>query len=227
MIYALHGFLGLPEDWNILEHPHRAIDLYKTHRQDLGGWAREFNRTVQEPHPILIGYSLGGRLAMHALLDTPGKWKAAVLISAHPGMPSETERQARILHDQKWAGRFAAEPWDELLAAWNGQESLKYSAALVCKESAFRRNNLHNCLTIWSLGRQEPLKEQLEALNIPILWIAGEQDRSHAAIANGISPAHPLSKVQITPGCGHRVPWDNPRLFNQILHTFLKELPHA
>src|SRR6476661_7376674 len=99
MIHALHGFLGLPRDWDLFEsavqdHRGRPVRLVKHNLweelaalddKSLRSWAREFNSNIEGKN-ILVGYSMGGRLAMHALIDDHTKWSGAVFISAHPGL---------------------------------------------------------------------------------------------------------------------------------------------
>src|SRR5258708_3665465 len=98
MIYALHGVLGLASDWDFLksrmhEHDFEAEDLWKSFSgTDLKTWAEQksqalIHQTSQGSGPrILLGYSLGGRLAMHLLLAQPKLWDAAIFISANPGL---------------------------------------------------------------------------------------------------------------------------------------------
>ena len=96
-IYALHGFLGLPSDWaefNGLE----GVSLFDTRlpapSAGLTQWGKAFN-AFAEPGSLLLGYSLGGRLALHALCDNPGRWQGAILISAHPGLRCSKEKETR------------------------------------------------------------------------------------------------------------------------------------
>ena len=107
MNYALHGNVGLPEDVNGLLRAAGGLSasphLWRTladHRQaaSLCGFAEFLNEIAAPDVPgprVLIGYSLGGRLALHALTQQPQLWDAAVLISPHPGLRSHGERAAR------------------------------------------------------------------------------------------------------------------------------------
>src|SRR5205085_956212 len=64
---------------------------------------------------------LGGRLALHALLEKHSPWKKAVIISANPGLKSPEERNSRLQADQKWAEKFKNDPWEQVLTQWNDQ----------------------------------------------------------------------------------------------------------
>src|SRR5690606_6539540 len=92
---------------------------------------------------ILVGYSLGGRIALHALRDSPDLWQAAVIISAHPGLVLEEDRVVRKKADQEWAKRFMHEDWDLLMKSWNSQPVFKNgSQPLLRHERDFDRKKL-------------------------------------------------------------------------------------
>ncbi|HEY6136357.1 MAG TPA: alpha/beta fold hydrolase [Thermoanaerobaculia bacterium] len=95
MITALHGFLGLPRDWDFLRE---------------AGF--EVMTKLQPRGDVLLGYSRGGRLALQALLDG-AKYRAAVLISTRVS-PAAESREA-------WAQRFEHDDWDTLMRDWNAQ----------------------------------------------------------------------------------------------------------
>src|SRR5262245_2595776 len=108
LLYALHGFLGSHEDWSFLSPSHQhliPIDLilspFMPVEQDLNHVSHMFNAHISQSHPqnILLGYSLGARIAMHALIQAPHLWRAAILVSGHPGLDSEKEREAKWLED--------------------------------------------------------------------------------------------------------------------------------
>ena len=229
-ITALHGFLGLPADWSHL--PPDKFRLYHIHAPNieipfpptnLWKWANAFNQSTAKVGPrILMGYSLGARLAMHAILDTsPSPWDAAVIISAHPGLISNMEKKKRLTKTEEWATRFENEPWDTLIEGWNSQEVFsKIDAFFSRKESDYQREQLAGLLRHWSLGHQDNLRPSLEKLSIPILWIAGEKDQTYSEIASSMHFSHPSSRVWIAPNSGHRVPWEQPIAFQQQLNAF-------
>lgn len=115
-MWALPGFLGRENDWDFLKLPLTPVSI--TAKSSFLTWAQEFNQQVSGSDNILIGYSMGARLALHALLDQPKKWQAAILLSCHPGLK---EPQDRLEQDKKWARRFETEPWESLMAEWNAQ----------------------------------------------------------------------------------------------------------
>ena len=104
MIHLLHGAVGHPSDWGdfipLLE-PHAAVapDLYGDEIASFDEIGKAINGAGQTGD-VLIGYSMGGRLALHALIDSTAPWSKAVIIGADPGSGLDVERVAR---DTAWA----------------------------------------------------------------------------------------------------------------------------
>lgn len=153
---------------------------------------------------------MGGRLALHALLENPHPWRAAVIVSAHPGLESAPEREARRAADATWATKALAGNWQEFLTAWNAQPVLggairdpQASGGLV-----IRRREIARSFVDWSLGAQQPLWERLHEITIPVLWVAGENDAKFLDLAKRATALIPNSRFAVASGSGHRVPWE-------------------
>jgi 2-succinyl-6-hydroxy-2,4-cyclohexadiene-1-carboxylate synthase len=209
-LWGLHGFLGRENDWQHCPEVH-PIDLWKEPQLPLKKWAKEFNCRHSG---LIAGYSLGGRLALHALLDNPKQWKRAWIISAHPGLPSD-QKEARRAHDSRWAERFLHEEWHSLMVAWDSQPLL--GNHIERSASDYDRQALASALQIWSLGEQEELHEQIAALPMPIVWIVGEHDDKFRAETAKMHFSHPDSRVVIIPGGKHRL------LDNCEFHNFFNK----
>jgi 2-succinyl-6-hydroxy-2,4-cyclohexadiene-1-carboxylate synthase len=218
-IYALHGFLGRPHDWEHVLPQANAVNLFEE-IAPFWQWAESFNISITNPG-VLIGYSLGGRLALHALLNQPNLWKAAIIISAHPGLETEAEKKLRFQQDHLWAERFTKDSWDLLMHDWNAQAVFRGDNLTVRKERDFDRLKLASALRVWSLANQENLMSQLSQLDIPIFWIAGSLDSKYSALYDSISLKHPDSKKWIAPNASHRVPWQQPKQFYSQIFDFL------
>ncbi len=171
---------------------------------------------------VLVGYSMGARLALHALLDG-GPWDAAVLVAPHPGLESELERVARRESDAEWAGRALTGDWREFLALWNAQPVLADSGRLP-SVSELRRREVARSFMDWSLGAQEPLWERLGEIQCPVLWCAGERDVKFRALAERALPLLPRGELWVAPASGHRVPWDAPEAFAAKVGEFLERV---
>lgn len=224
MIWALHGAFGDAEDWDNLAEslgPDRfvAVDLWsEEHNLPLHDWAREFNRHVAEVDqaPVLLGYSMGARLGLHALISNPRLWTGAILVSPHPGLSDRNARLARRELDRQWIRRFDELQWSDFWREWTRQPVLTTNdqRPLPPVRQARRRS-----VDLWSLSRQDDLRKQLTDIECPVLWVTGERDEKFTAIGATTAPLIPMGRQVIVPGAGHRVPWDAPGEFVELIEN--------
>lgn len=196
-ITAVHGFLGLPADWMFLTE-HFDVEM-----PEIG--------SIPPRGDILLGYSMGGRLALHALLNG-ATYRQAVIVSSGLGVEGEA-RPARLASDEQWARVFESAPWDEAILGWNAQPVLRGSAALPRREHDFDRRELARQLREWSPAVLPPIASRLSEIRIPVLWVAGERDQKYVDEGRRAVSLLPKAELWICPGAGHRVPWDQPELF--------------
>ncbi|HEX7149959.1 MAG TPA: alpha/beta fold hydrolase [Thermoanaerobaculia bacterium] len=209
MIWCLHGFLGLPSDWDLLPFPHRAPNLFT------GGLAELEEAT---PDDILLGYSMGGRLALGELLQR--RFRKAIIISS--GLNLDEKREQRRADDDAWARRFEGdEPWWSLMKDWNTQPVFA-GHEQPRNEGDFDRRRLAQALRDWSPGNLEPLAPRLGEIDIPVLWIAGERDVKYIVEGSRAVSLLPQGELWVCPRAGHRVPWERPEAFLARLRPFLE-----
>lgn len=236
MIWCLHGAVGQAGDWDEFSQtmaakgrPCRAVELWRfleCEGMTLTEWAAAFNAEVQaagEEENFLVGYSMGGRLALHALLDSTELWQKAVIVSAHPGLSREDEKLERMASDAEWAGLALTSDWSQFLRQWDGQKILQGGEAkspdprmkLVNRRRAIARSFME-----WSLGKQANLPERFEEIACPVLWVTGERDKKFTDLAKWAVPA--LSQGQHRQViAGHRLPWEVAEQFQDIVDEFL------
>ncbi|MBC7980180.1 MAG: alpha/beta fold hydrolase [Armatimonadetes bacterium] len=232
--WCLHGAVGAASDWRSLakklaEHgiSTRAVDLWRfleCQSVSMSDFGRQLNaqaegEVARGQRRVLIGYSMGGRLALHALL-AGGSWAAAVIISAHPGIQDLDQASSRRSNDSDWACMALTIPWSEFLMKWNAQAILggQIRDAREEKKLLQRRREIARSFVDWSLGVQSPLWERLGEITIPTLWIAGENDPKFVDLAEAAVALSASSSLAIAPDSAHRVPWENETwLANRIL----------
>jgi len=200
VITCLHGTLGNPSDWDFLRDAGFAIE---TPPLD----------AIPEHGDILLGYSLGGRLALQALL-AGANYKRAILVSTGLGIESEVARAARRASDEAWAKRFESEDFESVLADWNAQTVLAGPVL-----SRTRDDYDPRALREWSSGALPPAAARLHQLTIPTLWIAGARDTKYVAEAKKAAALAPNARVVIVENAGHRVPWEQPAEFMATLRA--------
>jgi 2-succinyl-6-hydroxy-2,4-cyclohexadiene-1-carboxylate synthase len=238
--WCLHGAVGMAADWRgfaknlaVAAIGTRAVDLWRfldccplplrdfgpaLHADTGGESARGRGR-------VLLGYSLGGRLALHALLENPHPWQAAVIISAHPGLEDPADRATRRAADAEWATQALTGDWQKFLTAWDAQPVLSGAAQREPQVSgglSMRRREIARSFVDWSLGAQDPLWPRLAEISVPVLWIAGENDAKFIALGRRAVSLMPNARLVIAPDCGHRVPWQAPEWFADQVAQFLK-----
>ena len=223
--WCLHGAVGTASDWRSLGKglaelgaSTRAVDLWRflqcesVSMPDFGkrlnaDAAGEVSRGQKR---VLLGYSMGGRLALHALLEK-GPWDAAVIISANPGLRDPAEISSRHASDTVLATQALTLPWDTFLEKWNSQPLLGgvMRDEREDKKLIQRRREIARSFVDWSVANQEPLWDRLPEIEIPVLWIAGESDTKYRAIAEEAVSILPNATLAIAPSAGHRVPWES------------------
>lgn len=233
-IVAIPGFLGQPKDWNALKkifrdkYPHiefEALDLFSAKHPktegSLEGWAKIFNEAQKSKHlerNILVGYSLGGRLALHAVYDRPGMWDDVLLVSTHPGLENDEDKKARLANDKVWADKFLHMKWKEVIKEWNAQPVFVGTHEPNRTESQFTRSTLAAALTNWSLGNQQFEPELMQQLGGRLHWFVGANDPKFIKLYDELFAKKIISEINVVPDAGHRVLFDNPQgLFAQLV----------
>lgn len=241
-ILCLHGFLGLPTDWDLIQSyfmvsplahqfEWRSVDYMKTPGLDpknsFENWAKNFNQKIKVQFPrgprVLVGYSLGGRLALQALKQEPDLYDRAIFISTNPGLQRDKEKQERIANDEQWAKKFLEYPWETLMREWNAQGVFKDSLSEPQRlEANYQRPLLAEALTAWSLAKQEDFRELIAQQSQKILWVSGEKDIKFASIAMDLKKRSPQIETEILPKASHRVLFDQPSELAQKMISFIE-----
>lgn len=235
--WCLHGAVGAASDWRGFAGSlatrgisTRAVDLWRFLECDSVSMPELGKRLNAEAEGevsrgrrrVLIGYSMGGRLALHALLEG-GPWVAAVIISANPGLRDAAEASERRSTDTVWATQALTLSWPDFIGKWNSQPILGGAIRSERDDGKLiqRRREIARSFVDWSLGNQEPLWEKLSSIKIPTLWIAGEQDSKFRALAGEAAGLSEHFSLEIAPGCGHRVPWENEEWLAEKIAAFV------
>ena len=241
-ILFLHGFLGTSADWLPVAHRLRAawrcllVDLPGHGRAQfpeqpelytLPGAAQAVLDGVQQP-VHLVGYSMGGRLALQLALQHPERFLSLTLISASPGLPLAAERAARRRADDALAAELDQHGLNAFLTAWYAQTlfgNLPRKPALWRRLLARRRRNdaagLARMLRGGSVGRQPSLWPRLQGLRLPVLLIAGQQDEKYVRVMQLVQQQIPGAELRVVPGAAHAVVEEQPARVARTLEIFL------
>jgi 2-succinyl-6-hydroxy-2,4-cyclohexadiene-1-carboxylate synthase len=175
---------------------------------------------------ILLGYSMGGRLALY--LGFSGYFRALVLESASPGLASSGERERRRASDELLAARIERDGMAAFVASWEqlplfaSQQALPAAvrAHLRSQRLQNRPGGLANSLRGMGTGSQPALHERLPMLDLPVLLLAGGLDTKFSALARQMDRMLPRARLEIIPGAGHTIHLEQPELFEKRVLAF-------
>ena len=209
--------LGLPPDTYTIEGTTRAV--IKTLHE------------LEVVRPAVVGYSMGGRLALYLALHYQEHCAALFLESASPGLQSVEERSARRAADEKRATRLESGGFEGFLRDWYRQPlfaSLARDERLLHRTIEARRSNdpveLARSLRGMGVGSQPSLWGDLEGLDVPALAVAGGLDRKYACLTVRMADISPRMGSVVIPGAGHNVHAEAPAEYVPLLGSFLDRL---
>lgn len=172
-----------------------------------------------------LGYSMGGRYALHVALRHPEVTERLILVSATAGIDDPAERAARRRSDDALADRVEAEGLEPFLRSWLAQPlfaSLPAEAAQLENRLDGTAAGLASSLRLAGTGTQEPLWDRLHRLSMPVLVIAGGRDTKYRALAGRLAEAiGPRAQVRIIEGAGHACHLEKPEEFVEIVTAWL------
>ena len=238
--WCLHGAVGSAGDWREFAAAmsadsiaSRAVDLWRflaCEPMSMARFGEALNAEANDAGAgrakrVLVGYSMGGRLALHALARADAPWDAAVIVSAHAGLEDADERRARLAQDAGWAAQAFGGDWQKFLEEWNAQSVIAGDAMRDADASArlvMRRREIARSFVDWSLGAQEPMWGELGRIKVPVLWIVGERDEKFHGLGQRAVSMMPQARLAVAPSAGHRVPWDCGEWFAARVAEFVR-----
>lgn len=182
--------------------------------------------TLKIAQAALIGYSMGGRLALYLAIHYPHRFPKVVLESASPGLKTQSERQARLEQDQALATQIETN-FPEFLTKWYEQplfDSFRQHpsfAKILAQRSEHLPSGLAHSLRQMSIGNQPNLWSSLAQCQQPILLLVGARDRKFVQINQQMATLCRTAKLMIAPELGHNIHFENNLLFQDCLTDFL------
>lgn len=246
-LLCLHGFTGSAATWApfVAEWSRRfrvvCVDLLGHGASDApadpGRYAMD--RSVADLLGVLdrlgldgaavLGYSMGGRVALALALEAPERVAALVLESASPGLRDPEERRARAQADAALADAIEREGIAAFVERWEAQPLFSSQARLdAATRAALRAQRLRNSpeglagsLRGLGAGVQPSFWDRLGELKRPALFIAGALDEKFCAVARAMHAAAPGSRLAVVPGAGHAVHLERPDAFGRLVLEFV------
>ena len=208
-ILALHGFTGAGLDWQPvaerLSRPVLAPDLLGHGGSPAPADACEYRiEAVVEhcrlwcesrPEWLLMGYSMGGRVALRLALVLGTRLRGLVLVGSTPGMEDPAARRERRVKDHALADRIETKGIDWFCTHWAQQPIIRSQrripgpvrAAMQVRRRSNRSAGIAGSLRGMGQGAVEPMWQALGQITCPTLLITGDEDAKYAAIADRIA----------------------------------------
>lgn len=235
---ALHGFTETDETWAEVLAPLGAAvrcPLMPGHGwrpcpagTTVPGVAAELAATLPAGGDLL-GYSMGGRIALQLALDHPGRVRRLVLVSCNAGIRTAAERRERLARDEHLADILDQDGLGPFVAWWETCAALRPARPLprvVEEELRSRRLNqdphgLADALRRIGAGPMPDLWPRLGALALPVLLIAGAADARYAALMREMAELIPGARLEIVPDAGHAVHREQAARLCALVRGFL------
>jgi 2-succinyl-6-hydroxy-2,4-cyclohexadiene-1-carboxylate synthase len=249
-IVFIHGFTGSTSTWN--EITKRFEGEFRTITVDLTGHGKttvpedvtrySMGQQVEDLKAlfdllalkqfVLVGYSMGGRVALAYTVHYPERVSSLILESSSPGLKTEGERVARRLADEKLAGRLIAEGLQAFIDFWENIP-LFASQKLMPEErrQAIRKERLSqseiglaSSLRGIGTGSQPSYWEHLNAINLPVLLITGDLDTKYVNISREMQNHLPTVRHETIAHTGHAIHVEKPDAFATMIKEHVLEL---
>jgi 2-succinyl-6-hydroxy-2,4-cyclohexadiene-1-carboxylate synthase len=240
-LVLLHGFTGrgdswrevislVPDPWQTVtpellghgpEDPGRQVESFAGEVDRLAGLIR----TGEFAPCHLVGYSLGGRLALGLALRHPELVARLTLVGAHPGLALEAERDARRSRDETWARMLEEEGLEPFLEAWERQPLFASQGRLPEERRVAQRRlrrshhaeGLARALRILGLANMPGYRPLLGSMTQPVQLVVGELDAKFRGLAQEMHDLLPTSTCHLIPGVGHNVLLEAPEVLADLL----------
>lgn len=243
VVLFLHGFMGSHADFDepiahlVDQFCCLAIDLPGHGQTQVLGDAEQYTmpQTAQAVIDLLdqlgiarcflVGYSMGGRLALYLALHFAQRFPRVVLESASPGLKTDRERQERLQRDWELADQLEAD-FASFLSDWYNQplfhplRSHPHFEQIQARRWQNCPQSLATSLRYLSTGQQPSLWPLLSQQTQPLLLLVGDDDRKFHRLNQEIANLCPTAHLQTIPHCGHVVHLEQPVVFTDKIRTF-------
>jgi len=247
-VLFLHGFTGCSDDWDFLVEklpPHVTpifVDLIghgkssspiEVEKYSSSSQIEVLSGLIQKlslKSLILVGYSMGGRLALSFTDQYPNKVMALVLESTSFGLETKNESEERIDSDTILAQKINKSSMSEFIDYWmkrplfDSLNKLSSQKLEELKRKKIEYNSsigLSNSLIGFSTGRMKNFFTDFKKFKIQVLLITGSLDCKFTSLASKANMLLPCSESKIVDDCGHNVHFEKPEEFLKLLNSFL------
>ena len=235
-VVALHGFTGSHQDFEPLKSMVNE-DLVEFVAPDWPGHGKLKQETDSRKYSldahmeiisaavgsskqvILLGYSMGGRLALNWALIHPDRIQKLILIGASPGIAHQSESVERLKGDQALAQFIRIHGVQPFIKYWNGKTFFRPLMALPPERlDPILERRLKNTAEGLALSL-----ENVGTANLPSLWprlrelrcavdiVVGEMDPKFIEIGYRMGECIPKARISVIESAGHALHLEKPQ----------------
>jgi 2-succinyl-6-hydroxy-2,4-cyclohexadiene-1-carboxylate synthase len=232
MVLFIPGFMQRGDAWRPVAEllPERYPSMLLDHREhSFEGRMREiFEHANAADAPVLVGYSLGGRLALRAALRQPDSFAGIVTVGSTAGIEEGPLRTARVEADEKLASWIEAMPIEDIVSLWERQPLFADQAESLVEAQRPGRlshdpRSLALLLRTAGQGALDPVWHELPRLEAPLLAIAGARDDGYSAAAKRMAQAAPRARAAIVEDAGHAAHLQRPEEVARLITEFVEQ----
>jgi len=233
-LVLVHGFTQNRHCWSPVDEAlalrHQVVTVDAPGHGEAGGLALGLDEAAavyaDAVGPgVWVGYSMGGRLALHVALKRPDAVQALVLVGASPGLNDPDERAQRRAADEVLATGVETDGVEAFIDRWLTLDlfagldpSTDHRAQRLTNTAA----GLASSLRLAGTGAQRPLWDDLAAVTCPVLVVVGQYDTKFTAIARSmVDRFGGPCEVAVVPGAGHSAHLEAPEKFVDIVESWV------
>ncbi|MFL5841542.1 MAG: alpha/beta fold hydrolase [Thermoleophilaceae bacterium] len=234
-VVFLPGFMQHADAWAPVaaavgeRYPSKAVDFATWTFEDRLAEIRE----AASIGDVLVGYSMGGRLALHAALRDPERYAGLALVGVSPGIEDAGEWRRRGRADEELAAWIESHPIEEVVARW--EQNLVFESQSPALVEAQRPGRLAHSPADLALllrtagqGALAPAWDRLGELRTPVLALAGDNDSTYWEAAQRMRASVEARGGRIEavgiPGAGHAAHLEQPEAVRDALIEWLTRL---
>lgn len=229
-VVFLHGFLGSRDEWRPCVDQMKHGKVICLELPTAESWDAGLDAVMSQlpSRALLVGYSMGARVAMGCVLAAKASLAGFVFVSGNPGL-SDAERSNRRAQDQAVRKSLMSTPLAQFLASWYAQPVFASAPESqrqqwIADRALLDRQRQHDLLRCFSIADQPNYWPLLHSIELPTWIVTGENDAKYQDIGKAMKAAAPQLRLVTIPQVGHAVHREAPERLAHLLDEIIETL---